>query len=222
MLGGPGLIQEALKRSFTPSLRQTSNSSYSQGFNLPRIVPFDGSLRRTDATNAILIKLDNTNYIFIEDPDDGYRSFMCPIAITDRTPKYILPDIEVTIEHITEPIPEEYNYYNNDIYEFYEGNNLILRVGTENVDDYYPRCLLEYYPEALKCNQNVVENNDTTNLDTNPTITVFDLISKLTKLPYDAPLCIRANPKGNYCSFTLKNLDVTFYDGEVTIEGDEV
>ena len=120
-------------------------------------------------TNAILIRLDGINYLFVEDPADGYRSYMREIMTTDKTPKYILPDIEVTIKHITDPIPGSFGGYTNDFYDFYEGNNLILRVGTEDVDDYYPCCILEYHPENLNCNLTVKENT--------PTMTVFDFLS---------------------------------------------
>ncbi len=186
-----------------------------QGIQVIHNYELEDCWRSNNITNAILIRLDNINYLFVEDPEDGYRGYMKRIMTTDRIPKYALPDVEVTIKHKTEPL-DGYCSTESDIYDFYESDNLILRVGTEDIGDYYPGCILEYYPENLKCNSNQTVEEYT------PTTTVFDLLSKLTKLPYDAPIYIRANPKGNYCSFTLKNLDFMLYDGAVTIEGDEV
>lgn len=184
-----------------------------QGIQVIPNYELEDSWCSNNITNAILIRLDDVNYLFVEDPDDGYRSYMGEIMTTDRIPKYTLPNVEVIIKHNTEPL-NRYCSTESNIYDFYESDNLILRVGTEDIGDYYPGCILEYYPENLKCNQAVKEYTSTT--------TVFDLVSKLTKLPYDAPIYIRANPNGNYDSFLLKDLDVIFYDGAVTIEGDEV
>ena len=109
-------------------------------------------------TNAIILKIDGINYAFVEDPDDGYRSFLDNehSGVTDIEPKYLLPNIDVYIER---KLPaEERNIYNYEtsLYgiEIYDSitDKMVLRLGTYTNDKYYPECVLEYYPENFACN----------------------------------------------------------------------
>ena len=51
------------------------------------------------------------------------------------------------------------DYENNDILVFvdFENGKEILEIGTGNYDDYYPYCVLNYYPENMSCNGGVVD-----------------------------------------------------------------
>ncbi len=47
-------------------------------------------------------------------------------------------------------------YGNNDVIQFYDfiTDKLVLEIGTENYDDWYPTCIMNWYPENLFCNEN--------------------------------------------------------------------
>ena len=98
----------------------------------------------------IKFALDGVNYLAIEDPSDGYRSYMYDLEVSDAPCKIHLPNIEVVCRM------QEDNYCErNDVLEFIDVLNgkQILAVGTANYDDYYPYCVLEYTPENMSCNE---------------------------------------------------------------------
>ena len=90
----------------------------------------------------------------LEDPDDGYRSYMHELEIVEDPCKIKLPSIFVCCH-----MRENGNYENNDILVFvdFENGKEILEIGTGNYDDYYPYCVLHYYPENMSCNGGVVD-----------------------------------------------------------------
>ena len=102
-----------------------------------------------DDCNYIKFALDDATYLAIEDPDDGYRSYMAELEITEEPCKIKLPDISVTCH-----MRENDRYDEHDILVFIDSmsGKEILAVGTACVDDYYPYCVLEYYPENMHCN----------------------------------------------------------------------
>lgn len=99
--------------------------------------------------NYIKFALDDTIYLAIEDPADGYRSYMAELEITEEPCKIKLPDISVVCH-----MREDGRYYENDVLVFIDSMNgkEILAVGTEDIDDYYPCCVFEYTPENMYCN----------------------------------------------------------------------
>ena len=105
--------------------------------------------------NYIKFTLDGVTYIAIEDPDDGYRSYMEELEISEKPCKVKLPNIEVVCKMM-----EDSEYENNDVLQFIDilSGKEILSVGTENYDDYYPCCHLEYHPENMYCNREVTED----------------------------------------------------------------
>ena len=97
-------------------------------------------------TNATIIRISNKNYIFIDDPSDGWRSYCRDILETDVIPKYSIPDAKVRIE-----ISDKPEFVGINIID--EITNLtVLEIGTSYSDDYYPCCVMSYTPENLSFN----------------------------------------------------------------------
>lgn len=101
--------------------------------------------------NAYRFVLDDITYMAVEDPSDGYRSMLCDLQITSDKVNYNFPPQKV-IGKMMLPNSE---YYANDIIEFYDAftDKLVLSIGTDNYDDYYPSCVMNWHPENLNINQ---------------------------------------------------------------------
>lgn len=110
----------------------------------------EGFWRGFKDANYIKFTLDDTTYLSIENPDDGYRSYMEDLAVVDEGCSIELPNIEVVCT-----MREDGRYGKNDILVFVDTGNgkEILAVGTGNTGDYYPYCVLEYNPENMSCNE---------------------------------------------------------------------
>lgn len=109
----------------------------------------------TEIYAYIKFTLDGVNYLATEDPADGYRSYMNELETSDTPCKIRLPNIEVCCR-----MREDDEWMRNDVLEFLDVLNgkKILAVGTENYDDYYPYCVLEYTPENMSCNDGRVSD----------------------------------------------------------------
>lgn len=106
-----------------------------------------------DDGDGVIIVLDDKIYSCYEDPDDGYRSYS---VIRAGVPY----NVEKKCTNIFPPQPvnvkfEEYtgNYNSWDCKITNKDGDLILRVGTDEYDDYYPKAIFEYYPENLPINK---------------------------------------------------------------------
>lgn len=98
-------------------------------------------------TNATIIRISNKNYVFIDDPSDGWRSYCRDILETDIIPKYSIPDAKVRIE-----MSNRSAFVGINIID--ETTNLtVLEIGTNYSDDYYPCCVMSYTPENLSFNR---------------------------------------------------------------------
>lgn len=101
--------------------------------------------------NYVKFELDDITYIAVEDPDDGYRSYMKELSISKESIKYKIPSLLVTCIY-----EAKNDGYTCDILRFVDVENgeTFLRIGTADTDDYYPYCVFEYKPENLHFNQN--------------------------------------------------------------------
>lgn len=108
-------------------------------------------LCETEHVGCVKFTLDDITYMAVENPSDGYRSYCDDLVVVNESCLTKLPNIEVMCCHIT-----ECGYGNGDLLDFIDANNgkRFLRIGTENVDDYYPCCVFDYTPENLSCNEN--------------------------------------------------------------------
>ena len=103
--------------------------------------------------NYIKFTVDGTTYMALEDPSDGYRSYMHELVIVEEPCKIQLPNIFVCCH-----MRGNGDHESNDIIVFvdFENGKEILEIGTGNYDGYYPYCVLNYYPEDMSCNGGVV------------------------------------------------------------------
>ena len=94
--------------------------------------------------------IDGKTYKATENPDDGYR--------------YYLKELEVTYEKVTNNFPpqkivgkmkDDSDWERNDTIQFIDATTgkVVLEVGTDNTDDYYPYCVLRWSPENLAINE---------------------------------------------------------------------
>ncbi len=94
--------------------------------------------------NVVSWGMDGCTFVAVEDPDDGYRSYLS--CISRHTGKHQSINgaapigRPVTIRHLDE--------YNKDMIEIIDVStgHLWARIGTDNTDDYYPYCVLEWNP----------------------------------------------------------------------------
>lgn len=90
--------------------------------------------------------LDGVTYEAQEDPDDGYRSHMRELKVSDEKVANTFPPVRVTCSH-----RDRGEYDADDVLEIRNAATgaIVLEVGTESVDDYYPSFRNEWHPEAL-------------------------------------------------------------------------
>lgn len=103
-----------------------------------------------DDANGYRFVLDGVTYCAIEDPEDGYRSSLGSLEISTEAVDYNFP-----AQKVVGKMRSDDEYARNDVIEFYDAitNKLVLAVGTDNWDDYYPCCVMEWHPENLAINQ---------------------------------------------------------------------
>ena len=100
--------------------------------------------------NLIKFRLDGIVYCAMEDVEDGYRSSMGYITVLDSDDvKNIFPAIDVICTYD--------DRYDSDLLGIYdaETRELVLEVGTDNADDYYPVFAARFFPEAMITNKKV-------------------------------------------------------------------
>jgi len=101
--------------------------------------------------NVLRFRLDGRVYTAIEDPNDGYRSSMRNIFVSDATMSNSFEPIEV-LARMSET-------YGDNILELVDCLNgkVVLRVGTENSDDYYPSFVSDWRPKDMNLNDRLTE-----------------------------------------------------------------
>ena len=105
-------------------------------------------LDRVYAAQVLNIMLDGIGYCFAEDPEDGYRSCLGDVFVLDkRRLKSKFGPIMVRAK-----MRDGDDTYVLDFYDV-ENNLLVLSVGTENWDDYYPYFIAEFDPRNLSVNK---------------------------------------------------------------------
>lgn len=95
--------------------------------------------------------LDGKTYVATEDPSDGYRSCMSSLEVVNEKPKNTFEKVSVF------GIMKTQSHYNKcEIIQFYDVKTaqIVLEVGTDNSDDYYPSFIAHWAPENLYLNQN--------------------------------------------------------------------
>ncbi len=91
--------------------------------------------------------LDGVTYRAVEDPDDGYRSAMGEFSISEAPVKNTFAKVRVLARVENK---STYGGPANILQLIDERNGLVvLEVGTDNTDDYYPSWVGRWVPENL-------------------------------------------------------------------------
>jgi hypothetical protein len=100
--------------------------------------------------NAIRFRLDGIAYTATEDPSDGYRSYLGTLFASDAAEvRNVFPPVRVLArKKADEP------HQVNDTLELIDvvTGKVVLEVGTDNTDDYYPSFVSAFWPENMATN----------------------------------------------------------------------
>lgn len=99
-------------------------------------------------------KLNDVVMEAIEDPSDGYRSYLDCVLVrseADQTIFFQTPIARVRVEYFIGSAQSEYGY-NNEV-DFHRLVDVVdghvwLEFGTDNLGDYYPSFTFRYQPKA--------------------------------------------------------------------------
>ncbi len=99
-----------------------------------------------EKAQAIRFILDGKTYIAVEDPDDGYRSSMDYLILSEISCVKTFEGVKVLGR-----MKSDGEWEKNNTLEFVNISNgkLVLAVGTDNISDYYPWYVAEFHPENL-------------------------------------------------------------------------
>lgn len=91
--------------------------------------------------------LDGKVYVATEDPNDGYRSCMKSLELSNEKLAPNFPDTEVEVAYQSDD--------NHELCHFVATQNgkEVLTIGTDYTEEYYPVCVFRYSPENLPCNR---------------------------------------------------------------------
>ena len=112
--------------------------------------PFDAD------ANGVCFMLDGVDYLAFEDPSDGYRSALGALIVLEgyigqsQKRQYVHEQVNCVHRTVNPNHPDD----EDDVLEIRNSvtGHLILEIGTEAVDDYYPSFVCRYYPEHLSAN----------------------------------------------------------------------
>jgi len=113
-------------------------------------VSFSDSTDRFGYASFVKFRLDGVVYCAVEDEDDGYRSSLRELLILDHADiDNAFPSIDV--DCVYEPDAEL------DLLSIFDiqTRELVLQVGTDYTDEYYPYFVDRFFPEAMCINQGV-------------------------------------------------------------------
>lgn len=100
-------------------------------------------LTDTGGGECVKFTLDDVTYCVVEDPDDGYRSYMGDIYISDTKPRTTFEPQKVIVTAIEDGI----QLLNP------KTSKTILMAYTADLDDWYPCCIFNYHPENMEINK---------------------------------------------------------------------
>lgn len=94
--------------------------------------------------------LDGITYEGIEDSNDGYRNSMEGLYVTETPVRNVFAPVKVVGRYRNKG---EYSG-TDDVLELIDAANgeVVLEIGTSNVDDYYPGFCASWYPGLLAVN----------------------------------------------------------------------
>lgn len=117
------------------------------------VIPRNEDAGMWDDANSMAFVLDGQVYVAVENPDDGYRSSLRHlIRVPDATVKNAFAPC--TVNGV---IRVNGQWSVCDIIDFFDvtTEKVVLSVGTDNTDDYYPSCVMQFTPEHMNLNRDV-------------------------------------------------------------------
>ena len=93
-----------------------------------------------EEVNALIVRIDGMDYICFEDPGDGYRSHS-EIMPSEQECTNTFPPQRIYVKYYERHDDIGMEIYNPDF-------GLILLIGTDHADDYYPVARWEWHPET--------------------------------------------------------------------------
>ena len=111
----------------------------------------EGFLGCIENCSVCRFRLDGVVYVAVEDPEDGYRSCMRNLSTADPdSMKNVFQSIEV-VGTMKADGPFSVG---NDVLQLIDAvtGKVVLSVGTENADDYYPCFVADFQPSAMAIN----------------------------------------------------------------------
>jgi len=104
-----------------------------------------------ETATVLRFRLDGNVYVAVENPEDGYRSCMNDLTVSeDATMKNVFEPVRVIGQY-----RDEGRYDGvDDVLELIDASTgeIVLEVGTEDVGDYYPGFVAAFHPEAMIIN----------------------------------------------------------------------
>lgn len=119
----------------------------------------DGEAKEWDngtARQIIFFTLNNKTYKAVEDDNDGYRSSMGSLVLTDETPRNRFKPIKVMCSYTS----GSDQFSEDDILQFtnIKTGKLILEVGTHNINDYYPSFVANFHEDEIVEYEECIQN----------------------------------------------------------------
>ena len=101
--------------------------------------------------NSMRFVLDGMIYVAVEDPSDGYRSSLGDLFIVDG------PEVKNCFQPVllgARYLTKRDTPYNSDVCEIFQlvvpgTETVVLEVGTDSTNDYYPSCVMWFDPKPL-------------------------------------------------------------------------
>lgn len=101
--------------------------------------------------NVIRFIIDGVTYECVEDNDDGYRSYCGQLYLSDNE---VVNKFEPQVMMGKMGIENEYDNLSDILYLYdYGTNKLVLKIGTDRSDNYYPCSIIQFYPENMWINR---------------------------------------------------------------------
>lgn len=108
-----------------------------------RLVKVEGGRVRGIEKDVLNFTLDGITYSAVEDPDDGWRSMMESLIVSNAELINTFPECEVV------------GNMNDDVLELRDvkTKKIVISVGTDNLEDWYPCFVANFNPENMSINQ---------------------------------------------------------------------